>query len=56
MTKVIKDMVEYRTNADMKFETNIMQWLVRWAAMLMSRYKVGADGKRAMREEGAASA
>ena len=29
MAKVIKDMVEYRTKAKMKLESNIMQWLVR---------------------------
>ena len=23
----------------------IMQWLVRWAAMLLSRYRVGEDSK-----------
>ena len=24
-----------------------MQWLLRWAAMVGSRYKVGADGRKA---------
>ena len=29
----------------------IMQWLVRWAAMMYSRYKTGADGKTAYQRQ-----
>ena len=45
MANVLKDMVEHRTQAKVNIDSNFMQWLIRWAAMLLSRYKVGPDGK-----------
>ena len=45
ITKVLKDMIEQRVGRNIKLEAHIMQWMVRWAAMLLSRYKVGSDGK-----------
>ena len=47
MAKVFKDMMEAKINDEIRSDSNIMQWLVRWAAMLYSRYKVGLDGKTA---------
>ena len=28
-----------------KVDGDVMQWLVRWAAMVQTRFKVGSDGK-----------
>ena len=43
--KVYKDKIEYEVKETLKSEDPIMQWLLRWAAMVGSRYKVGSDGK-----------
>ena len=45
--RVLKDMVEHRTGRKMETNAIVLQWLVRWAAMLHSRYRRGADGKTA---------
>ena len=45
VAKVLKDMIEHKVTGKVKLESNVMQWLVRWAAMLLSRYQVGPDGK-----------
>ena len=45
MAKVLKDAIEHKIKTKLKVEWAIMPWLIRWAAMLLSRYKVGADGK-----------
>ena len=47
MAKVFKDMIEDKIEEEIASDSIIMQWLVRWAAMLYSRYKVGPDGKTA---------
>ena len=47
MAKVLMDMIEHKTKAKIKLDSTVMQWLIRWAAMLLSRYKVGPDGKTA---------
>ena len=43
--KVYKDKIEFEIKETTPSEAVIMQWLLRWAAMVGSRYKVGADGK-----------
>ena len=45
MVKVFKDQLEYKTKMAIASSDTIMQWLVKWAAMIYSRFKVGADGK-----------
>ena len=47
MAKVFKDMIEDKIEEEITSDSIIMQWLVRWVAMLYSRYKVGPDGKTA---------
>ena len=47
MVKVFKDQIEEKANMELKAEDSIMQWIVRWAAMAYSRFKVGEDGKTA---------
>ena len=51
MANVLKDTIECKTNGKMRLESPIMQWLIRWSAMLLSRYKVGKDGKLHMKDE-----
>ena len=44
---MLKDQIEYKCGAKMDVEGDSMQWLVRWAAMIQTRFKVGGDGKPA---------
>ena len=48
--KVLKDQVEYRTGGKVKADSDIMQWLIRWAAMVQTRFKRKANGKTAYEE------
>ena len=45
--KVFKDMLEEKTGHPIPTDAVILQWLIRWAAMLHSRFRQGADGKTA---------
>ena len=45
VAKVFKDMIEIKIGEEIQSDCMITLWLVRWAAMLYSRFKVGADGK-----------
>ena len=45
--KVFKDMLETRTGQRIPTDAVILQWLVRWVAMLHSRFRRGSDGKTA---------
>ena len=45
MAKVFKDMIEDKIEEEIASDSTIMQWLVRWAAMLYSRSKVGSEEK-----------
>ena len=47
MAKVFKDMIEERIGGELASDSKIIHWLVRWVAMLYSRYKIGTDGKTA---------
>ena len=44
-TRVLKEQIEEK--AEMKLECNeaIVMWMVRWAALLVSRFLVGKDGR-----------
>ena len=45
VVKVFKGQLEYKTKTTIASSDVIMRWLVSWAAMIYSRFKVGADGK-----------
>ena len=44
-TRVLKEQVEDKAKIKLKPDDNIVQWMVRWAAFICSRYVVGKDGK-----------
>ena len=44
-TRVLKDQIEEKAHMTIKCEDVITLWMVRWAAMLCSRYLVGHDGR-----------
>jgi len=43
--RTLVDQIEYNAKMSVKSEDVIMQWAVRWAAMLINRYVVREDGK-----------
>ena len=45
--RVLKDQIENKCGGKMNIDGDVMQWLVRWAAMIQTRFKVGGDGKTA---------
>ena len=45
MAKVFKDMIESKIGEEIQSDWVIMLWLVRWVAMMYSRFKLGQDGK-----------
>ena len=45
LTRVLKEQVEGETGQELDAEAPILQWAVRWAAMLAGRYLKGSDGK-----------
>ena len=47
MAKVLKDQMENKAGIQIDSDAGVMQWAVRWAAMLLSRFKLGEDGKTA---------
>ena len=47
LAKVFKDMIESKIGEELSSDCVIMLWLVRWVAMMYSRFKVGTDGKTA---------
>ena len=44
-TRVYKAQIEEKTGVEIESKDPILQWLIRWAAMVASRYLVGTDGK-----------
>ena len=38
--RVLKDQIEWKTKSKLSASTDILKWLVRWAAMIITRYKV----------------
>ena len=42
---VLKDMIEHKANIKIEQDDIIVPWMVRWSAMMISRYMVGKDGK-----------
>ena len=47
MVKVYKDQIEKRAGIKLEAKDVILLWIIRWAAMAYSRYKIGDDGKSA---------
>ena len=45
MVNVYKDQLEERASVKLQSTDVILLWMIRWAAMVYSRYKVGEDGK-----------
>ena len=45
IVKVYKDQVETKANIKIEAVDCILLWMIRWAAMAYSRYKVGEGGK-----------
>jgi len=46
-TRVLKDQLESEANVKVKTGDAITLWMVRWAAMMVSRFLVGKDGRTA---------
>ena len=44
-TRVFKEVIEDKANIQLEVDSVITLWLVRWAAMVVSRYLVGPDGR-----------
>ena len=51
IAKVLKDQIERRTQMKIEAEHPVMQWMVRWAAMLHNRYQKGEDGRTAYQRQ-----
>ena len=43
--RVLKKQIEGKTSVKLKCDDVIIQWMIRWAAMMVSRYMVGKDGR-----------
>ena len=46
-TRVLKEQVEDKAKIKQNCDDVLVQWMTRWAAMLVSRYLVGKDGRTA---------
>ena len=50
-TRVFKEQLEDRAKMTLRADALITQWMLRWAAMLVSRYLVGSKmGEPGMKE------
>ncbi len=45
--KVMKDQIEFNTKMELKPDDVITLWVIRWAAMMVSRFSIGRDGRTA---------
>ena len=43
--RVLKKQIEGNTKVKLKCDDVIIQWMIRWAATMVSRYMVGQDGR-----------
>ena len=43
--RVLKEQLEQRCKIQVVRSDNITHWMVRWAAMMLSKYQVGSDGR-----------
>ncbi len=44
-TRVLKEQIEDKAKINLECQDNITLWMIRWAAMLCSRFLVGKDGR-----------
>ena len=51
MVRVLKLQLESKLKRAIAVQEPIMQWMVRWAAMLLSRFRVGGDGQTAFQRQ-----
>ena len=49
-TRVYKEQLEEKTGVQLKSDDVIVMWMIRWAAMALSRFQVDSDGERHMKE------
>jgi hypothetical protein len=49
--KVMRDQLEDNARIDISGTDNITQWLIRWSAMVPSRFLVGKDGRKHVRDD-----
>ena len=54
--RVLKDQVETRAEVKLRLDSVLVLWMVRWAAMICSRYLVGKMGGLHLKEEGVGGA
>ena len=43
IVKTLKDQIEFNTGGKLDPEDSIMQWMIRWAAMLYNRFRLDED-------------
>ena len=43
--RVLKEQIEGKTNVMLQCDDVIIEWMMRWAAMMVSSYMVGKDGR-----------
>ena len=46
-TRVLRDQIEWKAQMEIEVGDNIVLWMIRWAAMMCSRFLVGKDGRTA---------
>ena len=52
LARVFKSQMEKEAGVQIQSTDAILQWLVRWVAVMFSRYKIGEDGKTAYERQG----
>ena len=51
-TRVLKEQLEDKAKVKLESKDDVIQWMVRWGAMLCSRYLCGHDGRTAYERRG----
>ena len=51
LAKTFKDQLEQKRRVQLTSGSLVLQWLVRWSAMVHSRFHVGQDGRTAWRRQ-----
>ena len=46
MVKVSKDQIEEKAKMKIEAADPVLQWIIRWAAMVYTRFKIGASGRQ----------
>ena len=45
VVRLLEEQIEGKTNVKLKSDDVTIQWMIRWAAIMVSRYMVGKDGR-----------